>query len=360
MPDPTEAAPAPTAPAEGPLLRANFLLPIVGELERKGHSADDLLQKHLSPAWKFHNGAQLAPLRNYLAFFEEAAERAEDPFLGLRLGGRFKPENFGPIGVIFRASPNLRAALSRLVIFLNSQRGGTRVELLVDGPVAEWRYRIEDETLRPRRQEVEFSLAATTSFMRAMLGPGWAPIEVHFEHSAPTGSPAERQILHNIFQSRILFDQPDNKLIFRSRDLNRRDLSAPAAPAPRLERDFRERIAEAEAEDSLANHVRRTIAQRLGHAPVQLADLAGELGLSARTLQRRLTEEGVSLRALVQGERRAAAEALLGAKAMRITSVAHNVGYADPAVLSRAFKAWNGVTPKRFRSARDPRGKPQS
>ncbi|MBO9670778.1 MAG: AraC family transcriptional regulator [Sphingobium sp.] len=337
---------------EQTLIRANVLTPIADALASQGRSIHSLLDRHPTSAWKIHDTYQEIPLPDYFAFFEDAAAFAEDPFFGLRLGAKFRPESFGIIGNVFRSSTDVRSALARLSAYLCAVRNGTRIDFIVRAGGADWIYMVEDKAIVHRRQDVEFSLAATCGFIRALLGPKWAPAAVHLEHGADDPRPRERQILHQVFQAPVLFNQKSNKLVLHERDLDRPGPRGRSAAAPYMERYFREIIAEANGGDSIANQVRYLIARRIGHAALDLGSLASEMGMSGRSLQRRLAEEGLSLRALVTEQRRLVAEALLSRDTIHVSTIALNVGYSDPAVLSRAFKLWKGSSPSAFRKQR--------
>ena len=85
--------------------------------------------------------------------------------------------------------------------------------------------------------------------------------------------------------------------------------------------------------------------------PISLPAIAAELGLPPRSFQRRLAEERTSFRRLVRDHRRSIAESLIKNHTTTVTSVAHAVGYAETAVLSRAFKSWTGTSPRTYARA---------
>jgi AraC-like DNA-binding protein len=97
--------------------------------------------------------------------------------------------------------------------------------------------------------------------------------------------------------------------------------------------------------------VSHLIAARIGMGPITLPAIAAELGLPPRSFQRRLAEERTSFRRLVRDHRRSLAEALIKNQTTTVTSIAHTVGYAETAVLSRAFKTWTGTSPRDFARA---------
>ena len=76
------------------------------------------------------------------------------------------------------------------------------------------------------------------------------------------------------------------------------------------------------------------------------------MGLSARTLQRRLYAEGVTYASAVARARFAAAQQMLDDPARKVIDVALELGYSDQAHFARAFARWAGLTPREFRRLR--------
>ncbi len=333
-----------------PTIRANVLAAVVAELVRQGADVDGLLRDHIEAIESIRNPYQEIPLAKYIRFFEAAATQVRDPYLGARVGANFQPEELGPLGVVFVAAPSLQAALNRLGFFLQAWQGGTTVELEIRRETADWIYQIDDPNIRPRRQDAEFSLSATCGFIRTLLGARWTPIEVHFEHSPLDRSDSQPNALQRIFRAPVLFDQSVNRLIIERSDLARQvSTTTKQAIAPYLEQHLRDLMLDRGEDETISSQVTYLIAKRMGRRPLDIRSLASELGVSTRTLQRRLTEDGTSLRELIRDHRTRIVEPLLQRGETPIMSIAHNLGYADPTVFSRAFKAWRGRSPRAFR-----------
>jgi AraC-like DNA-binding protein len=331
-------------PYTPPMIRANLLEPILDAIRAQGHDTAALLRGHALPQAPI-DPYQLIPLGKYVALFEQAALLLGDPFLGLRLGQAFRPDLLGPLGFIFQASADLRQALQHLSSYVSVWQSATRVELIIGDTTADYIYQITDASLRPRRQDAEYSLSSICSLIRNFLGDQWAPLEVHFEHA---GSSTGKRAYEQAFHAPVFFAQTTNRLIVRDVDLGRTGTSPDRAMMPYMERHLHDLARESREPESFARQVNSLIARRLGSAPLSLPSMAQELGLSARSFQRRLAEERTTFRSLVRDQRRTLAESLMMDPSATVTGVAHTVGYAETAVLSRAFKAWTGASPRAY------------
>jgi AraC-like DNA-binding protein len=326
-----------------PMIRANLLEPILDALQ--GHDTAALLRDYALPQTPI-DPYQLIPLAKYVALFEHAAQLLEDPCLGLKLGHAFRPDLLGPLGFLFQASVNLRQALQQLTSWLSVWQSATRVELIAGDTTADYIYQIGAASIRPRRQDAEYSLAALCSLIRNFLGCQWSPLEVHFEHSSNM-----RRAYEHSFHAPVFFGQNVNRIVMRAGDLNRAGIASDRSMMPFMERHLHDLAEESREPETLASQVNYLIARRMGAGPLTVSAVAQELGLSARSFQRRLAEERTSLRRLVRDQRRILAESLMKDRSATVTDVAHTCGYSETAVLSRAFKVWTGASPRAFARA---------
>jgi AraC-like DNA-binding protein len=106
-------------------------------------------------------------------------------------------------------------------------------------------------------------------------------------------------------------------------------------------------------QSGISSDVQRSLVGRVAGGDIRMKSIARELGLSARTLQRRLAEEGATYQELVDDARKQAASRYLSNSRLAIGEVAYLVGFSEPAPFYRAFRRWFGVTPEQFRNRRD-------
>ncbi len=102
----------------------------------------------------------------------------------------------------------------------------------------------------------------------------------------------------------------------------------------------------------LVRQVEDELDRTLGTNTTLLPEIAGRLGMSPRTLQRRLAEAGSDFSELLDRARRKRALAMIHSRAMSVSEVAHAIGYSDVRGFRAAFLRWTGHTPRSFRHAR--------
>ena len=190
---------------------------------------------------------------------------------------------------------------------------------------------------------VERNSAATQAFIVDSLGTGIPFTAVRFQHPAP----ADITTHTSLFGLTPTFDAPDNALCF--------DASYLKLPLPQanefVARDYealcRELLDQHRARAGVTGAVRDALLYRPGPLPT-LAEVAGELDMSVRTLSRRLDAEQSSFRALTDEVRQAQAKALL-TTGMTTDQVAQRLGYAETSSFIRAFRRWTGRAPQTYR-----------
>ena len=96
--------------------------------------------------------------------------------------------------------------------------------------------------------------------------------------------------------------------------------------------------------------MRELVIDKLAKGTVHLDGIAAELNMSSKTLERRLTERGVTFSALLNDIRSGFAKRYLGDTDLRLNQIAYLTGYSEPAALVRAFKRWTGTTRMQFRA----------
>jgi AraC-like DNA-binding protein len=116
-----------------------------------------------------------------------------------------------------------------------------------------------------------------------------------------------------------------------------------------LERQAQAQVSELWPEIEFLRRAERTYASAFARGETQLSVLSKELGVSSRTLQRKLRAHGTSHRDLLDRVRRQRALALLLSTASPLRVVARETGFAEPGAFCRAFRRWTGMSPGTYR-----------
>jgi AraC-like DNA-binding protein len=118
-----------------------------------------------------------------------------------------------------------------------------------------------------------------------------------------------------------------------------------AIVAPQLEAELREQLAQKTFSEQAKGILKRLLA---GQRP-DIEDVARELHVSTRTLQRRLTEDGATFQHLMEEARRELARHYLTHSSLELNETAYLLGYEDANSFCRAFHKWEGTTPGQWR-----------
>ncbi|TLX10912.1 AraC family transcriptional regulator [Rhizobium sp. MHM7A] len=326
-------------------IRASVLIPLVQQIDKRSGKTDLLLASHGILRSQLEDPYAVLPMARYVALFEDAATIIGEPALGARMGTGFKPADLGPIGMLFALSQNIRSAFQRLSKYVNAVQGATNSGVFEENGDFIWSYRIVDTGMWPRRQDSEFTIAASCQLVRSCFGRGWRPTEIQLEHHASRDAGA----LERIYGAPVLFGQSGNRIVMNKADADRVYRSEDKSLIEILERHIGDLVDDPTAGDAVTEKVQALIGIYLGRKPITVAILAAELKMSPRSLQRRLSEEGVSLRDLIRQHRQTLAAHYLGDRhAPPMSEVARVLGYADNTVLWRALRSWKKRKPSAF------------
>jgi AraC-like DNA-binding protein len=195
------------------------------------------------------------------------------------------------------------------------------------------------------RPYAEYTLAACYLRIRNAVGD-FDPMRVEFSHETP----ADTSEHERIFRSPVLFRCRETRLVL-SRSVWDQPNTHPDPELCAVLEEHARRLLSEVPRGGFGEEVRKTtLAQLRGGTPT-LAHVAQQLGMSGRTLQRRLEEEGTSFAELLDELRRGTAQAYLADPQVSIGEVSYLLGFSEQSAFQRAFKRWTGLTPRGFRNS---------
>lgn len=298
----------------------------------------------VDPALWQREGARL-PYDAYVRLWREAERRGGDPDVGLHFAEHEgTAEALGVVGFLAMASATVGEAFEQAARFhpLLKDEGVARVSFEGRLLVVE---AIESPGAPTARALVDHTLASFVALPRRWTGATIAPREAWFRH----GRPADVAAYERAFGARLRFDSPTDALVF---DASVRELPLRTAQ-PQLAAFLARQAAAALARTRRSPFEERLLEiarAELVAGEASLPRVARRLGVSRRTLQRRLEARGQTFESLVDGVRRREAELLLRTTSLPILDVSEQVGYSDSRAFRRAFQRWTGVSPAKFRA----------
>jgi len=340
-----------------PIVRALLVKPYLDALEARGIPFGPVLSKSGLQRVDLSEALAQIPLTSFLTFTHHVAGALGNPCAGLSIGAA-QSTDLGPIvRHLFVVAGSLREAISIFCEAVTGFQEQTNVRLTSSGRDSCIDYRIENVDIDLARHDTEYSLAMLCRLIRRRLGDDWKPIEIHFEHHSP---PHTRQLYERLFQSRVLFGQPINRILMSPDHLDDCVPHLGGTIVDLLQQHLQALRHDMEQSRSVSHRVSQLISKHLGSEEFGIATIAPKMNMSVRTLQRQLAVEGMNFKQLVRQQRQRLATTLIrSGKPITMAEIAATLGYADQTAWSRAFKSWVGIPPRQYsRASRDPAYQP--
>lgn len=290
--------------------------------------------------------AKMVSSSQYYDFFAKLAERDPDGLsLPLRIGASMRIDEFGAFGLAWKSAPNLRGSYvrsERYGLVLGSAETYT-LQQAEDG----WYFNLEkagDGRLGMVLSN-EASMSAVDVVSREVSTAAFKPLAVYFKH-APRGNIS---VYEDHFDCPVHFESERDAIQVSEDSMDAPNKLGDETIAKFFDRHLEQELAALSTNEDLEQRVRRTVANVLSEGVPTLSHIASELGLGARTLQRRLSEQGHSFQSVVDMARKELAQRLLRETDYALAEIAFLTGFAEQSGFTRAFKRWAGQTPRSYR-----------
>ncbi|WP_290575518.1 AraC family transcriptional regulator [Ketobacter sp.] len=305
-------------------------------------------QAGLNPA-KLGNAVARFPVANMIELWRLAQEASGDDGFGVATGQRWNATTFHALGFAWLASNSLGEALHRMSRYGAFLNDGLLYSLTSEQ--IRYRFRIRrDPAQLPEQQfprsdpSADAGVVALLKMCRQLLGEDFSPVEITCGHP-PNGGAI---LLEQFARCPIRYDQDYLEMVFDRQDIERTLPSGNDELTQAHEQIILKHMADLQP-DNLSTKVQLAILDQLPSGNVKEADIASQLGLSSRTLQRRLLEEGINFQGLLQTARQKLADQYIRDENLSISEIAYLLGFSEQANFTRAFKRWTGCSPTQFR-----------
>lgn len=310
-----------------------------------GAQPQSLLRRANLPEDLFSRGEVLLDTPTYFRLWNALEDETKNPLLPLHVAERYPVEAFQVPLFAALCSPNFGVALERLAthkrmlgpmrMHLTKKRSELHIEVhYIDAPqgapdglvLAETAFLVRLGRIGTRERLIPLSLTLR----------------------------GKKRTIHPLFVQYFgvppRFGRVDS-LSFHIADAERPFVTANDAMWNIFSPALRQRMSQLEADAGLSERVRAALLELIPAGKTSLSDVAVRLGMSERTLQRRIIEEGTTFGDLRDRVRLALAQHYLEATTVRLNEIAFLLGFGDPNSFFRAFRKWTGRTPLEVREA---------
>ncbi len=334
---------------------ASLLIDVVGYLQRAGIPASQVFAAiGMEPSVLDQPNVRV-PGAVIERLWTAGVQLTGDDDLGLHTAENYNPGTLNILGYVLLSCRTAAEALHRLAHYAALLNDGLRVRITRDGDRTNCHFEAipgEGNYLaRAPRQAMETMACGTVVTLRRLTPTHVAPLAVTFQHAAPVVINEHIRI----FGPEVSFNQPENLVVFRSADVAAGLLSANPMLLEMFEAQAQQLLAQLHPQGSGPKPVTRRVldilARRIVVAVPSLDEVAVELAMSERSVQRELRAEDTSFRQLVEDVRKELAVQHLAQPGASATEAAFLLGFSELSAFTRAFRRWTGASPTQFRSA---------
>jgi AraC-like DNA-binding protein len=273
-----------------------------------------------------------------------AAELTGDPCIGLKAARHWHPTSLHALGYSWLASETLHKALQRAVKYVRLVSAPYEFVLLEQGDEVRLVFSDTEED-QSEDEETDSGLAVVVGMCRTCYGDDFRPLHVNMTRNRPDCA-AE---FDDFFRSPITYLAAENSISFSRHDLDKRLPTANADLARSSDLIVADYLARLDKGNIIAQ-VTTKIVEQLPSGEITELSVAQSLNMSLRSLQRKLSGEGVTYKALLEATRRELATQYLSSSRYTINEATYLLGFSEPSNFSRAFRRWTGESPSSYRS----------
>jgi len=308
-----------------------------------GVSKDELASASGVPRERLERGAELT-YEDGMAIYAALERLTGDPYVGLHVGAGFRMDQLGVVGPAIAHAADLHAGLEVLVRLVRLVIRHAQLELAHEPGEGGLLYTMPE--LRTRHG-VDIIFAAALTAARESTDRYLVPTTIDFQ----IDEPPEPKVYDRFFGVRPRWGQPDCRLFFSEADLALPMRGADPSLVALLTDHAPELVWGGDPGGPRVSSLESAFRAALDEGEPTLSATARHLGVSERTLQRRLREHETTF-----GDLRAEllckhAKELLRDEDLTIDEIASRLGYGKRSAFDRAFRRWTGATPAAYRAA---------
>ena len=281
-------------------------------------------------------------VRNQIRFLDLVAHQLSDEFLGFRLAQHFDLRELGLLYYVQASSETLGDALRRVARYCTIHNEGVNITYRQAKDIS-MTCKYVGVARAVDRHQMEFVITTLVRLSRHLTSRQLWPIRIQLMHRR-TEVPLE---FRTFFGSDIVFGSDIDEVAFPEASARLSVVEADPYLNSLLIKYCDDALSSRRAKSSAWRlSVENSIAPLLPHGQARIAEISQRLGVSPRTLERRLACEGMTFSRVLDELRFDLARRYLQERDLPISEIAWLLGYRETSAFNHAFKRWTGKTPK--------------
>lgn len=304
----------------------------------------DILRQAELPANLLQQEHIRLSVEQWFALWRAFVAQLDDPTLGLQVSRLVQDEPYDPLWITALSANSFHAALEKTARY-KRLFSAEEISLTQQGQL--WHIEVTwHSEQNPPAILLDAAFAHMLELGQRGTGRTFSPERVLFQRPE-----RDRAIYEHFFQCPVEFGAAKNLLIFKDEQIKLPFKSANPELLALIEPQLEAELQPHNSPQRFVEQVAALLHKRIAGSSPTIHDVAQELHISARTLQRRLAEEGVHFQQLLEQVRHKLAKTYLRTSALELTEIAFLLGYQEPASFHRAFLQWEGQPPGQWRAA---------
>jgi AraC-like DNA-binding protein len=282
---------------------------------------------------------RLVPFESAAKAWDVVVQSTKDKLLGLHLGEELSPTILGMVGYLMQNCPTILGSFiwlekywSLISTMAKFEVEETHEQVLIHKESAlAWQHQYPESA----RQSVEISMSGILTLAKFLTGKKILPVRVEFAYPSRSLSEYER-----IFQSPIQFNAKSNTLTFRNSDFLLPVVKYDKSLFEFFNKTLEQKLGALKKEERVSDQLKQMILNDFKGRTPSIEIAASKLNMTARSLQRKLKDDGTGYREIVKNLKKDLAQTILAQPEFRVGEVAEILGYSDSSSFRKAYKKW--------------------
>lgn len=295
------------------------------------------------------------PSRQVIEFWKLAIQATGDPLLGVAVSRQIAVSTFHALGFALLASNDLASMFERMTRYFRLVTNAGEIQFVHQEGVGQVLVKVDADLLTPDDAEalwcvLDAVLLVVVRACHMLYGADFKPLELRLQRPRP----ARHESLEKAFLHMPIYGCAENALLVDEATLSRRLIHGNAELARVNEEATGRYLSGLGVPDGDAQWMatlKNLLQERLPAGDPPQSEVAQALGLTPRTLQRKLADAGTTYRDVIHQTRRALALEYLAQTTYSVSEIAYLLGFAEVSGFTRAFRRWTDSSPSAWRGA---------